>query len=298
MSDQTDRLNSVKAANAAVERQDAALADEMRAMRERVRSAAPADGALESRPGAGRDQFVAETIVRRVGRPVLAIVHDQAALTFSDAESQVWKARLQSAATRLSAAARAVGRIEVEGHTLAWLGTGWIVAEDILVTNRHVAAEFARRNGTTFVFRQGFSGRPMSASIDFLEEVNRTASMVFQLGEIISIAEDEGPDVAFLRVTPVANSRIPQPIALAASPAQTNDLIAAMGYPAKDSRIPDQALMDSIFGDVYDKKRLSPGQIVSVSAGELRHDCSTLGGSSGSAIISLDTGAAVGLHFA
>ena len=34
-----------------------------------------------------------------------------------------------------------------------------------------------------------------------------------------------------------------------------------IGYPARDSRVPDAQLMQSIFGDVYDKKRLAPGQV-------------------------------------
>ena len=37
--------------------------------------------------------------------------------------------------------------------------------------------------------------------------------------------------------------------------------MAVIGYPARDSRIPDVDLMDQIFGNVYDKKRLAPGQV-------------------------------------
>jgi endonuclease G len=56
--------------------------------------------------------------------------------------------------------------------------------------------------------------------------------------------------------------------------------------------------MDEIFGNVYDKKRLAPGQLTGSDSTALRHDCSTLGGNSGSVVLSLRTGEAVGLHFA
>ena len=56
--------------------------------------------------------------------------------------------------------------------------------------------------------------------------------------------------------------------------------------------------MRQVFGDVYDKKRLAPGEILKVTDSEIEHDCSTLGGNSGSAVVSLATGEALGLHFA
>ena len=65
----------------------------------------------------------------------------------------------------------------------------------------------------------------------------------------------------------------------------------------RDSRVPDQALVLSVFGDVYDKKRLAPGQVMNVGIDEMEHDCSTLGGNSGSVLVNLQTGEAVGLHF-
>jgi endonuclease G len=75
-------------------------------------------------------------------------------------------------------------------------------------------------------------------------------------------------------------------------------MVAVIGYPARDSRIPDQQLTDEIFGNVYDKKRLAPGQLTGSDLTSLHHDCSTLGGNSGSVVLSLETGEAVGLHFA
>jgi endonuclease G len=282
-----DLMNRLQNANAAMRRRDKPLDDELQELSE---------GQGPSLESAGGDIQV-ETIVFRTGRPVLAIKNDEAQLTFDDADSHVWQSRLTEARQRLVQATQAVGRIEVEGHSLDWVGTGWLVGDDTIVTNRHVAAEFGRHDGTTFVFRQGLTGGPMRASIDLLRELDREDSLTFELREIIHIEEEDGPDLAFLRVEPISGGSPPTPITLAAS-VRPDDFVAVIGYPARDSRIPDLDLMDRIFGNVYDRKRLAPGQVMDPTPGTLTHDCSTLGGNSGSVVLSLETGQAVGLHFA
>jgi endonuclease G, mitochondrial len=299
-----DLIARLKAANADVERRDDSLRQELQERRESL--SFTRESLRESREDelvfegqrVDRHEFELETIVLRTGRPVLAIVRDVAQLIFTDPESKVWKQRLQQASANLVKAAKAIGRIEIEGHAFAWLGTGWLVSPDVIVTNRHVAAEFGRQSGTSFVFRQGLTGTAMTASIDFLEEVGRQESLVFRVERILHIEGPDGPDLAFLRVKPVAGQSLAAPIGLATAAANRNDMVAVIGYPARDSRIPDQALMEKIFGHVYDKKRLAPGQLTKVESESVRHDCSTLGGNSGSVVLSLGSGQAVGLHFA
>ena len=57
--------------------------------------------------------------------------------------------------------------------------------------------------------------------------------------------------------------------------------------------------MRQIFSDIYDVKRLQPGVITSWADGAdiFIHDCSTLGGNSGSPVLDLETHQVVGLHF-
>jgi endonuclease G, mitochondrial len=305
-----DLIGRLRAANARIESRDGKLGEEML---ERRAATPPipelAERALEiAQPGArptlevdGQTvdgvEFTQETIVLRVGRPVLAVIDDEARLVFSDAESSVWESRLRDASGHLVNATRAVGRIEVEGHSLAWLGTGWLVRPDVVVTNRHVAAEFGRHDGTSFVFRQGIEGGLMNPSIDFLEEIGGTRDRTFRLNRILHIEDPDGPDLAFVQVSPTRGHSLAKPIRLS-SDSNDDELVAVIGYPARDSRIPDQQLMDQIFGNVYDKKRLAPGQLIGTDSTSVRHDCSTLGGNSGSVVLSLRTGEAVGLHFA
>lgn len=290
-----------------IQRRDRQLAEEMNSVRGsagREQEARVLANRLEARAGGreravARPDFARETIVLRVGRPVLAVIRDEPRLEFRDAESEVWRERLISARDHLRRAIKATGRIEVENHpSFEWVGTGWVVSDDVIVTNRHVANLFARRNGSSFVFRQGRGGRSMSASIDFLEEFDREESLDFRLRRILHVEDERGPDIALLQVEPMRGRRLATPITLTSRATTRDQMVAVIGYPAKDSRLPDQDLMEEIFGDVYDKKRLAPGQITGVRGDEIEHDCSTLGGNSGSVVLDLRSGEALGLHFA
>lgn len=245
--------------------------------------------------------FHLETIVLKAGRPVLAIKEGEAVLDFGDAESAVWKNRLKASEPVLRGPIGAVGRIEVENHPwFEWVGTGWLVDRDVIVTNRHVAEEFVSRSRGSLRFSIGFDRvNPIGCRIDLLEEIGRPQAQEFVLDEPIYIADEAGPDVAFFRIRGAAGrAGAPQPIQLASDVAPDALYVATVGYPARDPRIPDQALLKKIYGDVFDKKRLAPGQVIRHERGVLQHDCTTLGGNSGSVVLDLRNGHAVALHFA
>ena len=240
-----------------------------------------------------------ETIVLRTGRPVLAIYNDEATFTLDDAESEVWHERLTLAKPGLVKAAKAIGRIELfHDPVYQWVGTGWLVNNNIIVTNRHVANIFSMKSGSRFVFRQGIAGRKIEASIDFIEEAHNSNELVFKITDVLHVEENNGPDLALLRVETSETKTLADCLTLSAKLPSVDAEIAVIGYPARDSRIPEQQLMLDIFGDIYNKKRLAPGTITHSSSNMLLHDCSTLGGNSGSPLIDLQTGEVVGLHFA
>lgn len=291
MSELEARLARLRALNADIHLADPLLAEESR-------DTAPAGG-LESMTGATstEQEIGLESIILRRTRPVLEIRQNATKLVFADAaDSEIWKGRLTKAKPLLDRAIRAIGRIDLKGAGLDWVGTGWLVAEDIVVTNRHVAVEFAARQGEGFSFRIGTAG-PIIAGIDFLQEIGNPATLIFNLIAPLHIEEAPGPDVAFFRVQPAnGKAAIAKPIELADKPALTQNA-ATIGYPAYDSRIPEPDLMEKIFGRTYNKKRLAPGAVTKVDEIRLLHNCTTLGGNSGSAVIDLDSGHALGLHF-
>lgn len=233
-----------------------------------------------------------EAIILSVGRPVLFVRKN----TFEIPTSDVWTERLRGAQGFLEKIIPAVGRIEVKNHDeLDWVGTGWLVREDVVVTNRHVAVEFGLRAGQLpgFIFKKNLSGRTIKPSIDFREEHNEPEEDEYTIKEVLFINDDFGPDVAFLRLAEKAER---PPIELETAPQKDSD-VAVIGYPARDGRRNPGPDMARIYGDVYDVKRLAPGQLTKVDEQYVYHDCTTLGGNSGSAVIDLKTGRALGLHF-
>jgi hypothetical protein len=189
------------------------------------------------------------------------------------------------------------GRVDVSGHvSLDWLGTAFLVGPATLMTNRHVAREFCSRDGDGWTFRPG-----MTTRIDFLEELGSTAALEFEITETIGIHDQH--DLALLRVE-IASSdgqALPDPLPVAAT--EPPDLFArevyVVGYPAWDSRRNEPEPIRRLFTDVYNVKRLQPGRAVGYSTAysAVEHDCSTLGGNSGSPVVDLETHQVIGLHF-
>jgi endonuclease G len=245
------------------------------------------------------EDLYTEAIVLLFGRPVLLVRNDDVDLT--TLETDTWRQRLEHAQASVRAAIPSVGRIELRNHPrLDWVGTGWVVADDVIVTNRHVAEVFAHRGATGFTFR-AVPPAVMEPRIDFNEERDAVTPAEIRVAEVLHIEDDDGPDIALLRVDWNGSVHPSQrrPISLARTIAEGHD-IAVIGYPAKDSRtrIPDD--MDRIFGDIYNVKRLAPGRLTrrADERGHENHDCTTLGGNSGSVVIDLESGDAVALHFA
>ncbi|MET4066807.1 endonuclease G [Bradyrhizobium sp. S3.2.6] len=240
----------------------------------------------------------AESIAMRQDRPVLAIKNNTTDLDIRDpAERETWFERLRAAKPLLDAAIPAVGRINLIRGEMSWVGTGWLVRDGVIVTNRHVALKFALRRGEGFSFRMGLGG-PMAGAVDFLEEVDSNNELIFNLVRPLHIADTSGPDVAFFEVALVSgNSKLAKPIVLASHIAPSAN-VSTIGYPAFDSRIPEPELMQRIYGDVYNKKRLAPGAVTRVETNRIWHNCTTLGGNSGSVVIANEQeGEALGLHF-
>lgn len=241
-------------------------------------------------------QIDLESIVMRRRRPVLAIKNGATVLEFEDQDDiPLWKSRLETAAGVLGPAIASVGRIELAGNPdFSWVGTGWLVHPRYLVTNRHVAEAFARADGDKFVFQSGPDG-DMTASIDLLQEIGRDDKQVFDLKAVSYIEPRPGLDLAFLEVEQI-DGQVAKPITLSPHP-EDRPFVATIGYPAFDSRIPEPDLMKQIYGEIYDKKRLAPGAITNADDNRVLHNCTTLGGNSGSVVVDLTSGEALGLHF-
>ncbi|MBX3727334.1 MAG: DNA/RNA non-specific endonuclease [Xanthomonadales bacterium] len=240
-----------------------------------------------------------EAIVLRWGRPSLLIRNG----TFEQVDSPSWRVALEAARTRIEQAVARVGRVELLDHlTMEWAGTGWIVDQvdgrTIVATNRHVAEFFANAQGAGAAqFLRNVLGRPIGAQVDFREEYDLPLVLEVRVERVLYLAGPDEPDIALLELR--SDVALPDPIELASAEVQDRQPIGVIGYPAHDSRN-GQSDMERYFGEIFDVKRFAPGKVSFRADGEhyFVHDCTTLGGNSGSAVIDLDSGKAVGLHFA
>jgi endonuclease G, mitochondrial len=291
------QLARLRRYNLSVRENDPKLAEEVRDLGYEGRGA---EEALS--PRAADEMLGLESIAMRTQRPVLTIRDNVTQLVFIDeADSKIWGERLTKARPLLDVAIPSVGRIDLTGAPLDWVGTGWLVAENIIVTNRHVAREFAERKDDGFSFKMGLT-ELMGGDLDFLQEIDNPERLVFKLVRPLHIEEPPGPDVSFFEIEMVSgDTRLANPIELAttiSAPEQLATLqVATIGYPAYDSRIPEPDLMERIYGKVYNKKRLAPGGVTRLDEALLWHNCTTLGGNSGSVVFDLNSGQALGLHF-
>ncbi|MDD7936944.1 DNA/RNA non-specific endonuclease [Actinomycetospora lutea] len=241
-----------------------------------------------------------EAIVQRVGRPPLLIRDDAVVMEPLPDLPRGTPKKIESAERFIPS----IGRVEFVNARMPWGGTGWVIAKDgdaaLVATNRHVARIVARRvaDGRGVFLRSTISGSLMGADLDFHEEVGSRPqdARPFEVADIVYLADDAAPDVAVLRIV---GDHPPEPVPLAATPAVEGELVAVVGYPAFDDRN-DIDAQARYFRDLFEVKRFAPGRVMQplTSRTTLRHDCTTLGGNSGSPVISLDHAGVVGLHFA
>ncbi|MET7715312.1 serine protease [Streptomyces sp. NPDC005407] len=251
------------------------------------------------------DESGLEAIVRQFGRPVYLVRRNTFA-TVADApdhkaESLVVAARVKAARRRLEGVIPSVGRVDLRNHDLEWVGTAWVVAEGLAVTNRHVAQQFAKRGRGGFRFRASPLAQ-VHAYIDWRHEHGRTQESRFKVTEVVWIEPDSSPcDAALLRIAPTSENgeSLPPPIELSKGKdgLTVGRWVGVIGYPYI-GKYDDPQDRKRIFNGIFQCKRLAPGQVISFDGNRwFHHDATTLGGNSGSVVVDLDTGRALGLHF-
>ncbi|XXF77251.1 serine protease [Myxococcaceae bacterium GXIMD 01537] len=176
-----------------------------------------------------------------------------------------------------------VGRIEraVDARTREAVGTGFLVGPGLLATSRHVLEDVSAGTG---VLERG------QALIWFGQEYG-TPDAEGPVDIVGVIAEHPVLDLALLAVE---GSR--RPLELSSEPAAPGEPVAVVGYPTPDgARNPHFA--EVAFEGKMGVKRVAPGEVMKVLGPSVHHDCSTLGGNSGSPLLSLRTARVVGVHF-
>ena len=291
-----------------------------------LRTTARATRRLDDDPEAPLDAeelAALETVVRADGTRPSLLVRD-GAVDAGDPLATQWTSDVSGAGEPLRRAIAAVGRVEPAGATgNSFFGTCWVVdrTAGLALTNLHVLHAMRKRLPHA-IARAGSGFRVFDgAFVDFRAESDSTDTHRFRVVEAFPSGV-EGQnfarlDAAVLRLQPLPDgpTELPDAITVSASPngpLGRFDSCCIVGYPGRPANTVGTVdgvdwdwVNRSLFGRLYGVKRLAPGvahRPLGTLPGDARewvfgHDATTLGGNSGSPVLTWDD-TSFGLHFA
>lgn len=250
-----------------------------------------------------RDEEVSalEAIVLVSGRPAMGFVNGRVQRPPAIGANSTWRVLVATYGSEVNTVAASVGRITLNrpGGPAEILGTGWRVGANLVITNRHVAKGVM--TDPLLPVDQWTAGSVQPSSITFLK-----SGAAFVLSAPVFVAQDASIDFAVFRLEPTAP--LPPPLVVEFDDVVVGRMVPrgggmvfvgnplyAIGHPWRPFY---SSAVSSVFGAADGAIRWSPGYAtrLDVAAPILEHDCSTLGGSSGSCMLSADTHKVVALH--
>ncbi|TWU09740.1 DNA/RNA non-specific endonuclease [Allorhodopirellula heiligendammensis] len=251
-----------------------------------------------------RERMYLEAIVEEDGRPVVFVIDDE-----FDVLPDPWtQLNADPVRSRINALMPSIGRIEdISGGIPQHIGTGFVVGPNLMMTNRHVAEAFVRGLGRV---RNQLSFVPgIESAIDFRRENEldpNDLSTSVRLTDVVMVHPYW--DMALFRIEGLSPANGGLRLSVQAPEDLVGRNIVVIGYPGRGNDRSRKAvqLERKVYGRVFGVKRLAPGEIEVRERIEsfdyvvpaMTHDSSTLAGNSGSAIVDVETGEIVGLHFA
>lgn len=255
-----------------------------------------------------------ESIVRTDGtRPSFMIRNGVPDLATSPIGT--WRAVFDDESDKLQLAISSVGRIDDPAAEQGFQGTGCLIGENLVMTNRHVLQAIASPDASgVWTLKPGIS-------IDFRHEYRlpnlvkrrEITGVVFAGSKPIDFfhIDHDKLDLALLELAPPAtNADRPEHVLAVdatidwGTPRQQVFVIGYPGAPSPGLAAP--SLLEQLFKSTYGHKRIAPGMVTSAAGSlpdnerswTLAHDATTLAGSSGSCTIVMGRkSAAAGLHY-
>jgi hypothetical protein len=242
-----------------------------------------------------------EAIVQVTGRPALAYRDGQVEMPNDKGENQHWAVLIATTRTTIDRVSRSVGRVTCKregSHEL--VGTAWRIGESLVVTNRHVVAPLVlRSNDPVSSWKLDFGKAPRVC-------FEPNGGQDFSVNQIAYCSPEQAIDLAILHLDcggntpppPLGLDWTPESIAVeifepGEEPKFKGKEIYVIGHPYRQVA---SNVVAKVFGSADGSKRFSPGYVTAVEGPQLEHDCSTLGGNSGSCVLSAGLHRVVGLH--
>jgi len=243
-----------------------------------------------------------EAIVQVTGRPALGYKEEQVEMPNEVGANQHWAVLIATARTTINQVSSSVGRVSRKSKgTQELIGTAWRIGESLVVTNRHVAARLVFQPNDPISSWELEPGKIPRVCFD------ASGLQEFSVKGIVYCSPEDAVDLAILQLDCGGNTP-PPPLRLDWAPESIGVEIFEPGEPKPTfkgkqiylvghpyHRVASNAVA-KVFGNADGSKRFSPGYVTSIEETELEHDCSTLGGNSGSCVLSAGSHRVVGLH--
>ncbi len=243
-----------------------------------------------------------EAIVYVTGRPALRYRNGHVQMPDDDlGENGRWRVLVATQRSRIDRGSASVGRVALlTSAGTEPLGTAWRAGQDLVVTNRHVACRLVADAAAAAATWHVDAAKP--AVVEFGITDDSQAARRVAVKELVYCADMESSDIAILRLE--TGGALPEALRIDWSldtlgrerpDGFEGRSIYIVGHPYRD--LPSSASI-GVFGRADGSKRCAPGRITQLAnAGpRVEHDCSTLGGNSGSCMFAADTHVVVGLH--
>lgn len=312
------RLKSVRASLAKTERaaqlkplHDQLLRDTRRVVK-RLSAGKPIPDDIDAQVGL-------EALVQLEGRPALRMTDD--VVDPDDPGLGEWAGAVLLQEARLRGIQGSIRRIDTAAGIHA--GTGFVVGDGLIMTNRHVLEALAfpapRRVQPSMWVLHGRPTINFSASAKDPSQSFEIVEVAFSGPNPADVVDYRNLDLALLRIAKTnAHGEAPPPLRLSGKPAGGGAKLFVIGYPAMPTALPSdeegRRRMDVIrrLGEIYATtfgvRYLSPGLVMQTptqfrpddpNPRVFTHDATSLGGNSGSCVLSFDDNLDVaGLHFA
>ncbi len=255
-----------------------------------------------------KERFALCSIVVNIGRPALLIQNDHFPQKSKDGKSSGLPPNwwiLDEYRGEIEKTCKSVGRIEhSDPYSAKELedpdaddGTGFLIAEDIVITNKHVIDAFAfLGDNKKWKIRDSYNPR-----IDFAEEYDSKVECEFAVKSVIGVHETLEIALVRIETRSCQGTSLPEPLVLDSElPEPTeNRNVYLVGYPFQGYPEDNPRDLELIFNDILGYKRLQPGVVrgKEVKSRSLYHDCTAIGGNSGSCVVDLERNKVIGLHY-
>lgn len=217
-----------------------------------------------------------------------------------------WGANLEAQTTTLRAAIASVGRVDSPAYASGHVGSAFLVADDVVLTNRHVLQAIGHAGNDEWVLDP-------DASVHFGDRPSQNTTPRRAIASVLFSAPDPIQrdridhrllDLVLLRLAPADPPEDAMPLRIWSDDAwvQDDQPVYVVGFPGNPLNQYLFSVLRRSFKGQFGVKRLAPGFVTApktrVADWTVAYDASTLGGSSGSTVLLADNvGAAAAIHY-